>query len=136
MQEVTTTVVVPSWRSTVGAYVNLMKPHVTVLLLGTTLSSMVVAAGGFPDLGLVVATLLGGAMAAGSANAINCYWDRDIDQIMTRTRGRALPAERIRDSQALIFGLGLGFTSFMVFFRFVNPLSALLSTSAILFYVL
>jgi heme o synthase len=134
MQRVTT-VAVPSWRGTVGAYVNLMKPHVTVLLLGTTLASMVVAAGGFPDLGLVVATLLGGAMAAGSANAINCYWDRDIDQIMTRTRGRSLPAERLRDSQALIFGLGLGFASFIIFFRFVNPLSSALSTSAILFYV-
>jgi protoheme IX farnesyltransferase len=135
MQRVTTTVVVPSWRSTVGAYINLMKPHVTVLLLGTTLASMVVAAGGFPDVWLVVATLLGGAMAAGSANAINCYWDRDIDQVMTRTRGRSLPAERLSDSQALIFGLGLGFASFIIFFRFVNPLSAALSTSAIVFYV-
>jgi protoheme IX farnesyltransferase len=119
----------------VGAYINLMKPHVTVLLLGTTLASMVVAAGGFPDVWLVVATLLGGAMAAGSANAINCYWDRDIDQVMTRTRGRSLPAERLSDSQALIFGLGLGFASFIIFFRFVNPLSAALSTSAIVFYV-
>jgi heme o synthase len=135
MQRVTTTVAVPSWRSTVGAYVNLMKPHVTVLLLGTTLASMVVAAGGFPDVWLVAATLLGGAMAAGSANAINCYWDRDIDQVMTRTRGRSLPAERLSDSQALIFGLGLGFASFIIFFRFVNPLSAVLATSAIVFYV-
>ncbi|PWT72094.1 MAG: protoheme IX farnesyltransferase [Chloroflexi bacterium] len=135
MQRVTTTVAVPSWRSSVGAYVNLMKPHVTVLLLGTTLASMVVAAGGFPDVWLVVATLLGGAMAAGSANAINCYWDRDIDQVMTRTQRRSLPAERLSDSQALIFGLGLGFASFIIFFRFVNPLSAVLSTSAIVFYV-
>jgi protoheme IX farnesyltransferase len=135
MQDVTTSVAVPSWRSTVGAYINLMKPHVTVLLLGTTLASMVVAAGGFPDIWLVVATLVGGAMAAGSANAINCYWDRDIDQLMSRTRGRSLPSQRIRDSQALIFGLGLGFTSFVILFRFVNPLSAVLSTGAIVFYV-
>jgi heme o synthase len=135
MQRVTT-VSVPNWRSTVGAYINLMKPHVTVLLLGTTLASMVVAAGGLPGPGLVIATLIGGGMAAGSANAINCYWDRDIDLVMSRTRSRSLPAQRIRDSQALIFGLGLGFASFVIFFRFVNPLSAALATSAILFYVL
>src|SRR5690348_7446252 len=78
----------PSWRATISAYVNLMKPHVTVLLLGTTLAAMAVAADGMPPLGLVVATLVGGAMAAGSANAINCYWDRDIDQLMSRTRNR------------------------------------------------
>src|SRR5690348_14983964 len=75
-------------RSPIGAYVALMKPHVTVLLLGTTLAAMAVAPGGGLSLGLVLATLVGGAMAAGSANAINCYWDRDIDQLMSRTRGR------------------------------------------------
>ncbi len=126
----------PSWRMTLGAYINLMKPHVTVLLLGTTLAAMVVSAGGLPPLGLVCATLLGGAMAAGSANAINCYWDRDIDQIMSRTRTRALPAGRVPDTHALAFGLALAVGSFVVLFRFVNGLSAVLALSAILFYVL
>ena len=136
IMQTVTSVAAPSWRSTVGAYVNLIKPHVTVLLLGTTLASMVVAeGGGFPPLGLVLTTLLGGAMAAGSANAINCYWDRDIDQLMTRTRKRSIPAQRVRDMEALVFGIGLGVLSFVVLAVFVNLLAALLSSSAILFYV-
>jgi heme o synthase len=125
----------PAWRATVSAYINLMKPHVTVLLLGTTLAAMAVAAGGIPPLGLVVTTMLGGAMAAGSANCINCYWDRDIDQIMARTRNRALPARRVPELHALIFGLGLGVSSFAIFATFVNVLSATLALSAIVFYV-
>jgi heme o synthase len=124
-----------TWKSTLAAYVSLMKPHVTVLLLGTTLAAMAVAVGGMPSLGLTVATLLGGAMAAGSANAINCYWDRDIDRIMGRTRTRALPAGRVPDTHALIFGLCLGVASFTILTVFVNLLSALLAVSAILFYV-
>jgi protoheme IX farnesyltransferase len=125
-----------TWRSTLSAYINLMKPHVTVLLLGVTLAAMVVAQGGFPPLGLTIATLLGGALAAGSANAINCYWDRDIDQIMTRTRNRTLPAHRVPETHALAFGLTLAVASFLILFRFANLLSALLALSAILFYVL
>jgi heme o synthase len=79
--------------------------------------------------------MLGGAMAAGSANAINCWWDRDIDQVMSRTRSRPLPAGRVADTNALIFGLALGVGSTMVFLRFVNALSALLAVAAIAFYV-
>jgi len=127
---------VPTWRSSLPAYVNLMKPHVTVLLLGTTLAAMVVALGGFPPLDVTLATLVGGAMAAGSANALNCYWDRDIDEIMTRTRKRSLPAHRIPETHALTFGLFLAAGSFALLSRFVNVLSALLAFSAILFYVL
>ena len=136
MQTVTTANAAPSWRSTLAAYVNLTKPHVTVLLLGTTLAAMVVAQGSMPGWGLTLATLLGGAMAAGSANAINCYWDRDIDQIMSRTKKRALPARRVPETHALIYGLVLGAGSFIILFRFVNLLSAALAVSAILFYVL
>ncbi|MBF6592360.1 MAG: protoheme IX farnesyltransferase [Ktedonobacterales bacterium] len=136
MQHVTTTASAPTWRVTAAAYVNLMKPHVTVLLLGTTLAAMVVAQGSFPPFGLVLATLVGGAMAAGSANAINCYWDRDIDQIMTRTRMRALPAQRVPERHALVFGLTLAAGSVIILGGFVNPLSAALALSAILFYVL
>src|SRR5258708_20815731 len=112
-----------------------MKPHVTVLLLGTTAASMTIALGRFPALGLLIATLVGGAMAAGSANCINCYIDRDIDSIMGRTQRRSLPSGKVEPKQALIFGLVLGIGSFMVLAIFVNMLSALLASSAILFYI-
>ncbi len=125
----------PTWRDTLAAYLNLMKPHVTVMLLGTTLATMVVAHGGLPSLPLILATMLGGAMAAGSANSINCYWDRDIDAIMSRTRARSLPSHRVPDQHALIFGLALGVASFGIFYTFVNLLSALLAVAAIVFYV-
>lgn len=122
-------------RQTVSSYINLMKPHVTVLLLGTTVAAMAIARRGLPDLGLVLATLIGGTMAAGSANCINCYIDRDIDQVMTRTQRRSLPSGKVQPTQALIFGLLLGVGSFVVFTFFVNLLCALLALAAILFYV-
>jgi len=123
------------WRQTVSSYLNLMKPHVTVLLLGTTVAAMAIAQRGWPDTGLVMATLLGGAMAAGSANCLNCYIDRDIDQVMTRTQRRSLPAGRVQPGQALIFGLLLGAGACAVFGLWVNLLSAVLALAAILFYV-
>ena len=123
-------------RQTLSSYINLMKPHVTVLLLGTTLAAMAIADRGFPSLGLVLATLLGGAMAAGSANSLNCYIDRDIDQIMGRTQRRSLPAGKVSARNALIFGLALGIGSFAVLTIFVNLLSAGLALGAILFYVI
>jgi protoheme IX farnesyltransferase len=122
-------------RQTISSYIDLMKPHVTVLLLGTTLAAMAIAQRGLPPLGLVLATLLGGAMSAGSANCINCYIDRDIDQIMGRTQRRSLPSGKVQPTQALFFGLILGVGSFLILTFFVNLLSALLATSAILFYV-
>ncbi len=122
-------------RQTISSYVDLMKPHVTILLLGTTAAAMAIAYQGLPPFGLVLATLLGGAMAAGSANCINCYIDRDIDQIMGRTQRRSLPAGKVQPTQALIFGIVLGLGSFLVLSTFVNMLSAVLAFSAILFYV-
>jgi protoheme IX farnesyltransferase len=122
-------------RQTISAYINLMKPHVTVLLLGTTVAAMAIARQGLPPLGLVFATLLGGAMSAGSANCINCYIDRDIDQIMGRTQRRSLPSGKVQPAQALIFGIILGVSSFVILALFVNLLSALLATAALLFYV-
>jgi heme o synthase len=124
------------FRHRVASYVNLMKPHVTVLLLGTTLAAMVIAQQGFPPLGVVLATMIGGALAAGSANSINCYWDRDIDQIMTRTQRRSLPAGRVEPRHALVFGLAQAALSFVILALGANLLSALLALSAILFYVL
>ncbi len=123
-------------RQTIANYANLMKPHVTVLLLGITVATMAIARQGFPALGLVLATLLGGALAAGSANSINCYIDRDIDLIMGRTQRRALPSGRVQPVPALIFGIALGVVSFIILATLVNMLSALLALGAILFYVI
>ena len=126
-------------KQVIASYVNLIKPHVTVLLLGVTVATMAIADRGLPwewhTLELVLATVIGGAMAAGSANCINCYIDRDIDQIMGRTQRRSLPSGRVQPQQALIFGIVLGILSFFVLFAFVNLLSAVLAFSAILFYV-
>ena len=122
-------------RQTIANYVDLMKPHVTVLLLGVTAAAMSVANQGLPPLRLLIPTLLGGAMAAGSANCINCYIDRDIDQLMGRTQRRSLPSGRVEPVHALVFGIVLGVVSFIVLAAFVNLLSAVLAFSAILFYV-
>src|SRR5260370_1696207 len=125
----------PSLRLKLGACVTLMKRQVTVLLLGTTLAAMAVASNGRLSPGVTLATMLAGALAAGSANAINCFWDRDIDEIMSRTRTRSLPAGRLSATQALVFGLALGLASVVIFAVLVNLLSAVLALSAILFYV-
>src|SRR5438874_1922751 len=106
-----------------------------VALLGGTAAAMSIANQGLPPLALVIPTLLGGAMAAGSANCINCYIDRDIDQIMGRTQRRSLPSGRVEPRQALVFGIILGISAFFIFIAFVNLLSAVLACSAILFYV-
>ena len=126
---------VSTLKMRVNAYVNLLKPHVTVMLLGVTLAAMEIAQRGLPPLGLIAATLFGGACAAGSANAINCYLDRDIDQLMSRTSRRTLPAGRVPPVHALIFGGVLAILSFASLTIFVNLLSALLALSGILFYV-
>jgi len=120
----------------IAAYVNLVKPHVTTLLLAITALTMIMAARGMPSLPLMLATLLGGLMAAGSANAINCYLDRDIDQVMGRTMRRSVPAGRVRPEHALVFGLVLGAASFAEMAVFVNMLAAALAFSGILFYVI
>src|SRR5258707_6515923 len=121
-------------RQTIANYVDLMKPHVTVLLLGVTAAAMAIAKQGLPPLALVIPTLLGGAMAAGSANCINCYIDRDIDQVMGRTQRRSLPSGRVEPRQALVFGIFLGVGAFIILTSFVNLLSAVLACSGILFY--
>ena len=123
-------------RQTISNYINLMKPHVTVVLLGMTVAAMAIAQRGLPDWRLVLATLVGGALSAGSANALNCYIDRDIDQVMGRTQRRALPAGKVQPVPALIFGIIIGIASFIILYAFVNLLSAVLATAAILFYVL
>lgn len=124
-----------SWRERLGAYFALTKPRIIELLLVTTVPSMIVAAEGWPSAALVFWTLLGGALSAGGANAINCYVDRDIDAVMTRTKKRPLPTHRVEPARALVFGMVLGLVGFLLLWGTVNLLAAVLSTIALLFYV-
>lgn len=121
-----------TWR----AYVALTKPRIIELLLVTTIPTMFLAAEGFPSLNLVCATLLGGALSAGGANALNCYLDRDIDAIMHRTQNRPSATGQISPRNIVIFGLTLSVLSVVLFSSVVNLLSALLAAVAIAFYVL
>jgi protoheme IX farnesyltransferase len=125
----------PSLRDTVTAYYRLTKPRIVLLLLITTVPAMLLAAEGLPSPWLILATLAGGALAAGSANAINMYLDRDIDAIMRRTRKRPLPAQAITPEHALRFGFVLGAIAFYFLAVAVNVLAAVLALSAIAFYV-
>jgi heme o synthase len=117
------------------AYLKLTKPRVISLLLVTTFATMFIASDGAPSLMLVVFTLLGGSLAAGGANAINQYIDRDIDGKMGRTGQRPIPSGDITPARALAFGLGLAVASFVILAFLVNLLSAALALSALLFYV-
>ena len=117
-------------------YIALTKPRVILLLEVTAVAAMVIAARGWPGWRLVLLTFAGGWLAASGANAINCWFDRDIDLTMGRTRTRPLPAGRIEPRQALAFGVGLGVASFALLSLTVNLLSAVLALAALLFYVL
>lgn len=118
------------------AYLSLTKPGIVSLLLVTTLASMMVAARGMPDLGLVLMTLMGGALSAGAANTFNCYIDRDIDRLMGRTSKRPIPSGLIAPSHALAFGIALGVLAIVVLGFAVNWLAAVLSLCGFLYYVL
>jgi protoheme IX farnesyltransferase len=121
-------------RAVLAAYVSLTKPQIVELLLVTTVPAMFLAAGGMPDLGLVAVVLLGGALAAGAASALNCYIDRDIDQLMRRTKRRALPAHTVTPRAALVFGLALAAISLVVMAVFTNWLATALTAAAIVYY--
>ncbi|MSO18352.1 MAG: protoheme IX farnesyltransferase [Acidimicrobiia bacterium] len=122
-------------RTTLGTYLRLTKPRVIELLLVTTLPAMMLAEQGFPDLGLVVAVLVGGALAAGGANTMNCWIERDRDRIMARTRHRPLPSGEINAQRALIFGLVLEVLAFGLLWSVANLLAAFLALSATVFYI-
>ena len=122
-------------KDVVAAYVGLMKPRVIELLLLTTVPVMFFAQRGVPPLGLVVATVLGGTLSAGSANALNCVYDRDIDEQMRRTRRRALPRHIVSPRAALAFGLTLAVVSTLELGFFVNWLSSGLALAASAFYL-
>jgi protoheme IX farnesyltransferase len=119
----------------VRAYVALTKPRIIELLLVTTLPAMILAADGLPRWQLVLATLVGGTLAAGSANALNCYVDRDIDALMHRTGHRPLARHDVSPLGALIFGVSLGIVAVTLMGLATNWLAGGLTAAAILFYV-
>ena len=122
-------------KSVVGGYIALTKPRIIELLLVTTVPTMVLAAGKWPAWSLVAITLLGGSLAAGGANAINMYIDRDIDKLMKRTETRPLVTGLIAPKSALVFALILEVIAFAILWAGANLLSACLALSATAFYV-
>lgn len=122
-------------RTRLAAYVALTKPRIIELLLITTVPAMVLAAGGWPNTWLVVATLVGGTLSAAGANTLNCVYDADIDEMMRRTRGRPLARHEVSPKNASVFGVLLGAAGFVVLWVTSNLLAAVLSTAALLFYV-
>jgi protoheme IX farnesyltransferase len=123
------------WRDRLGAYFALTKPRIIELLLVTTVPAMVLAARRWPGTGLVIATLIGGTLSAAGANTLNCYFDRDIDEVMRRTSRRPLPRHRVSPAAAMMFGILLGVAGFLWLWAFTNVVAAVISTLALLFYV-
>ena len=123
------------WLDVARRYFLVTKPRIIELLLVTTVPAMVIADSGWPGTWLVLATLLGGAMSAGSANAINNYLDRDVDRLMRRTSKRPTAQDAVSPRGALRFGIVLGVIGFAWLWAFVNLAAALLATSAIFLYV-
>ncbi len=124
------------WRGTAEDYYELAKPRIIYLLLVTTLAAMVMAARGIPPLALTFWTLLGGALSAASAGALNCVWDRDIDRLMTRTKLRPVARGAISPRDALIFAALAQAVGFALLYAFANPLAAWLSLAGNAYYVL
>lgn len=121
-------------RGVIAAYVALTKPRIVELLLVTTVPAMMLAAGGMPSLWLVAVVLIGGSLAAGAASVLNCYIDRDIDQLMRRTKRRPLPTHTVSPRNALVFGLVLAVISVALMAVFTNWLAAGLTLVAIAYY--
>jgi protoheme IX farnesyltransferase len=121
----------PAWRD----YLALTKPVIVILLLVTTMAGMVVGAGRWPGIGLVLWTMLGGALSAGGASALNQYIDRDLDGRMQRTQRRPFPSGRIGEAQGLAFAIVLCLAGFYTLALAVNVLSALLSLAGMIYYV-
>ena len=124
-----------SLRSKLLGFIALMKLRVVELLLITTVPTMIVAEEGIPSVWLIIATLFGGTLAAGGANAINMYIDRDIDKLMERTKNRPLVTGVLTSTEALSFAIVIEAIAFGWLWIFVNLLSAVLAASACLFYV-
>ncbi|MEE2885191.1 MAG: heme o synthase [Chloroflexota bacterium] len=116
-------------------YITLGKPKIVSLLLFTALAGMLLASEGYPDLSLTILVMIGGTLASSGANALNQFFDQDIDSKMTRTKDRPIAASRVKPSHAMIYGIGLNLLSFAVFTIYVNWISAILTMSATLFYI-
>ncbi|MSQ24644.1 MAG: protoheme IX farnesyltransferase [Chloroflexi bacterium] len=125
----------PSWAQTVSTYIRLTKPRIMLLLLITTAGAMLLAANGLPPFYLLAVTLIGGALGAGGASAINNYMDRDIDQLMQRTASRPVASGDISPRKALSFGVTLLVGSFLLLAVVVNVLAAVLTMIGALFYI-
>ena len=130
-----TTAVSQSAQTTLRGYIALTKPRIISLLVFTALGGMFLASGGPPDPLLAAVVLIGGALAAGGANALNHYLDRDIDGMMKRTSNRPLVSGSVPPTHAMWFGIALNAAAFVMLGYLANPLSALLTLSATLFYV-
>ena len=123
-------------RSVLNDYVALMKPRIISLLVLTALGAMFVAAEGAPDPTVVVLVLVGGSLAAGGAHALNHYFERDIDGLMSRTRNRPVASGRVPPANALAFGIALNVVAFVLLALLVNMVSAAVTLSGTLFYIL
>ncbi len=125
----------PQFGDTLRNYISLTKPLIIVELLLTTVPAMVVAQGGWPSTWLVVATVVGGTLSAGGANTINCWYDRDIDALMRRTRNRPMVTGAIEPAHGLTFGIALGGIAFLFLLVTTTSAAAAISLLALLFYV-
>ena len=132
----TTTRVARDVNGAILAYVRLTKPRIVGLLVVTTIPAMMLAAQGMPSVWLILATVLGGSIVAGGANAMNMYFDRDIDELMLRTRDRPVPSGQVEPEKAALFGLLMAAGGFVFLQWSVNLLAASLTLSAFAFYVL
>ena len=130
-----TTRVARDLTETIWSYIRLTKPRIVMLLVITTIPAMILAEGGMPSLWLTFATVLGGSVVAGGANAMNMYFDRDIDGMMRRTRGRPVPAGQVDPEKAAVFGMIMGASGFVFLDLAVNLLAACLTLGAFAFYV-
>lgn len=130
-----TTRIARGFRETALAYLRLTKPRIVGLLVVTTIPAMILADGGMPSVWLILATVAGGSIVAGGANAMNMFFDRDIDQMMARTRGRPVPSGQVDPEKAAAFGIVTGGAGFVMLDLFANLLAACLTLGAFAFYV-
>jgi len=135
MSSTTAVIARPSLSTTIRSYLTVTKPWIVLLLLVTTVPSMMLAADGWPPLGTVLATLLGGTLSAAGANAVNCWYDRDIDARMLRTRHRPTVTGAVPASKVLALGVILGVSAFLWLLVTTTPLAAVLAAGGYLFYV-
>ena len=127
--------IVSDGSTIVRDYITLGKPKIVSLLLFTALAGMFLASGGPPNVSLVIIVMIGGTLASSGANALNQFFDQDIDSKMKRTKNRPVAANRVKPTHAMIYGIGLNIVAFVLFTVYVNWISAILTITATLFYI-